>query len=517
MNVAQWLARAARVFPDNAAVSRGPVVAASYLELARRVSALAASLRVRLRLAPGERVALVMSNSLEYVEVLYAVWWAGLIAVPVNAKLHPEEVAYILEHSGASACFVTAELAESIGALEGRVPGLQRVIDVSGPDYRKLIGAPQEGEPHPVAAAELAWLFYTSGTTGRPKGVMITHRNLLTMTLCYLADVDRIAPGDCLLHAAPMSHGSGLYNFSHVLQAANQVIPEGRQFDPAEVFALCRRWPGMSLFAAPTMVRRLVIWARERRPDISGLKTVIYGGGPMYVQDILQALEVMGERFVQIYGQGECPMAITALSRAHIADRAHPRWEQRLGSVGVAQSAVEVAVGDGEDRLLPHGEIGEVLVRGDTVMRGYWRNAEATAETLRSGWLHTGDLGSLDEDGFLTLRDRSKDMIITGGSNVYPREVEEVLLRHPEVSEVSVVGRPDPEWGEEVVAFVVLKPGARIGRNELDALCVQHIARFKRPRAYRFVDCMPKNNYGKVLKTLLRQRLDEEAAGDSGQ
>jgi len=516
VNVAHWLARSARSFPDNAAVSRGPAVVASYLELARRVSALAASLRLRFQLASGERVALVMSNSPEYLEVLYAAWWAGLVAVPVNAKLHPEEVGYILEDSGASVCFVTDELAAGIGPLVGRVPGLQRVIDVSSADYRDLVRGAEAAEPCAVAAADVAWLFYTSGTTGRPKGVMITHRNLVTMTLCYLADVDRVAPGDCLLHAAPMSHGSGLYNFPHVLLAANQVVPESRQFDPAEIFALCPRSPGMSLFAAPTMVRRLTAWARERDPDVLGLKTVIYGGGPMYVEDIKQALEVLGERFVQIYGQGECPMGITALSRAQIADRAHARWEQRLGSVGVPQSAVEVVVGDGQDRPLPLGEIGEVLVRGDTVMRGYWRNPDATAETLRGGWLHTGDLGALDGDGFLTLRDRSRDMVITGGANVYPREVEEILLRHPQVNEASVVGRPDPEWGEEVVAFVVLQSGSSVGREELDALCMQHIARFKRPRVYRFVDSLPKNNYGKVLKTELRRWLRDEAAGGSG-
>jgi long-chain acyl-CoA synthetase len=222
---------------------------------------------------------------------------------------------------------------------------------------------------------------------------------------------------------------------------------------------------------------------------------------------------VIGERLVQIYGQGEGPMAITALSREHIAGRSHPRWEARLGSVGVAQSAVEVVIADDNDVPLPTGEVGEVLVRGDVVMRGYWANPEASVQTLRNGWLHTGDVGSLDADGFLTLRDRSKDLIISGGSNVYPREVEEVLLRHPAVAEVSVVGRRHADWGEEIVAFVTLRPGAQASESELDALCLQHIARFKRPRVYRFVDSLPKNNYGKVLKTELRARLADEAAG----
>jgi long-chain acyl-CoA synthetase len=175
--------------------------------------------------------------------------------------------------------------------------------------------------------------------------------------------------------------------------------------------------------------------------------------------------------------------------------------------VGTAHTAVEVRVADAQDRTLPPGEIGEVLVRGDPVMKGYWCNAEATAATLRGGWLHTGDLGAMDEDGFLTLKDRSKDLIISGGSNIYPREVEEVLLKHPAVAEVSVVGAPHPDWGEEVTAFIVARPGTRVSQQELDQLCLDNIARFKRPKHYRFVEALPKNNYGKVLKTALREQL----------
>jgi len=229
----------------------------------------------------------------------------------------------------------------------------------------------------------------------------------------------------------------------------------------------------------------------------------------MYLQDIKNALATMGPRFAQIYGQGESPMTITALSKFHLGDRDHPRHDERLASVGVAQPAVEVRVADAQDRPLPAGEIGEILVRGDSVMRGYWRNAHASMEALRNGWLHTGDVGSFDEDGFLTLRDRSRDMIISGGANIYPREVEEVLLRHPAVSEASVLGRRHPQWGEEVVAFVVASEGKSVDGPELDALCLDHIARFKRPRQYFFVADLPKNHYGKVLKTALRQRLEE--------
>jgi long-chain acyl-CoA synthetase len=255
------------------------------------------------------------------------------------------------------------------------------------------------------------------------------------------------------------------------------------------------------------MLTRLIADPAFAAADHGNLKAIIYGGGPMYVADVLRAVDLLGPRLVQIYGQGESPMTITALGRAYHLDRSHPRWRERLGSVGLPFAGVEVRVVDGGDRDVATGETGEVLVRGDTVMAGYFEDAAATAQTLRGGWLHTGDLGALDEDGFLTLRDRSKDMIISGGSNIYPREVEEVLLRHPAVAEASVVGRPHPDWGEEVVAFVVPRAGAAVAEAELDRLCLDSIARFKRPRAYVFLEALPKNNYGKVLKTELRRRV----------
>jgi long-chain acyl-CoA synthetase len=509
VNLAHLLARSARVFPHAPAVARGNRALTDYRGLAARCAALAAGLRGALGLAPGDRVGLFMANSPEYVELVWAAWWAGLAIVPINAKLHPKEAEYILDHSGARVCFVTGDHAEAIGPLSGTVAGLERVIVAPGDEYAGLVAAAQA----PLAEAvpdDLAWLFYTSGTTGRPKGVMLTHRNLLAMALCYTADVDVIGHGDSIVHAAPMSHGSGIYGVPHVAHAAVQVIPESSGFEPAEICALARAWPGAAMFAAPTMVKRLVDHVRAARPALDGLKTVVYGGGPMYLADIKNAMAVMGDRLAQIYGQGESPMTITALSKLHHADVDHPRHEHRLASVGVAQSCVEVRVADAGGRTLPPGESGEVLVRGDAVMRGYWRNPEASASTLKHGWLHTGDVGALDEDGFLTLLDRSKDLIISGGSNIYPREVEEVLLHHPGVREVSVVGRPHPEWGEEVVAFVVRGTGDAVSEPELDALCLASIARFKRPKAYRFVDALPKNNYGKVLKTELRARLDAE-------
>jgi long-chain acyl-CoA synthetase len=216
----------------------------------------------------------------------------------------------------------------------------------------------------------------------------------------------------------------------------------------------------------------------------------------------LRALDRFGPRLAQIYGQGEAPMTITTLSKADIADRAHPDWLARLASAGKPYADVEVRIADADDAALPAGETGEILCRGEVVMPGYWQNPDANATTLRGGWLHTGDVGAFDAAGYLVLKDRSKDLIISGGSNIYPREVEEVLLANEKVREVSVIGRPDAEWGEVVVAYVVGDASAA----ELDALCLSHIARFKRPKDYVFVDALPKNNYGKILKTELRQR-----------
>jgi long-chain acyl-CoA synthetase len=292
-----------------------------------------------------------------------------------------------------------------------------------------------------------------------------------------------------------------------MMAGARHVVPASGGFDPAEIFGLARDIGRINMFAAPTVVKRLVDHAQSHGLDGEGSKTIVYGGAPMYAEDIKRALRVLGPRFVQIYGQGETPMVATALSRATLLDSAHPRYLERLASVGVAQTPVEVRVTDAQGQDLPIGEVGEVLVRGDTVMAGYWQDPAASAAALREGWLFTGDLGSLDADGFLTLKDRSKDLIISGGSNIYPREVEEVLLLAPGVAEVSVVGASDAEWGEVVVAFVVPQTGRCISPADLDAVCLQHIARFKRPKRYEIVDALPKNNYGKVLKTELRRRL----------
>ncbi len=507
MNLAHLLLRQACMAGDRPAIFSGNTPWATYSQWAQRSAGLAARFRSS-GLQPGDRVLLFMRNHPRYLEVLWATWWAGLVAVPVNAKLHPAEVAWIIDNAQARWAFVTSDVAPD------PLVGLERQVDIASLEADALLAPVGDFADSPPWAAEphdTAWLFYTSGTTGRPKGVMLTHRNLVTMGLTYFVDVDSIGVDDAMVYAAPMSHGCGLYAIPHLMAGARHIVPASGGVDPSELFALGKALGPLSTFAAPTIIKRLVDYAESedlgQAQCAASFKTVVYGGAPMYVEDIRRALRVMGPRFVQIYGQGETPMVATALSRRHLLDSSHPRYLERLASVGVAQTPVEIRVVNEESAQLPAGEIGEVLVRGDTVMAGYWRNPEATAQALRDGWLWTGDLGCLDADGFLTLKDRSKDLLISGGSNIYPREVEEVLLTAPGVAEVAVVGAPDPEWGEVVVAFVVAKQGALLTATTLDAHCLERIARFKRPKRYEFLGELPKNNYGKVLKTALRERL----------
>ncbi len=497
MNVALLLERASRIWPVCPALSRGQDTHASYREFAGRAAAIGGALLHRYGLQAGDRVAIVMYNQPEYLEALFGIWYAGLVAVPVNAKLHPREFEYILADSGAQLCFASNKLA-------AQLPATVDCIVSPGEGWSALL-ASAPVVPAMVGADSLAWLFYTSGTTGQPKGAMLSHGNLRQMVLAFFTDVERLQPGDSILHPAPLSHGSGLYSLAAIHGGANQVVPQSGQFEPKEIYELIAAYPGSFFFAAPTMVKRLVESSAAARADTTNLKSIVYGGGPMYLADLKAAMALFGNKLAQIYGQGESPMTITCLSSALHQGAS----DDRLTSVGVAHSVVEVRVLGESGEPLPAGEVGEVCVRGPVVMQGYWKRPEATSATLREGWLHTGDMGSFDADGFLTLKDRVKDVIISGGSNIYPREVEEALLRHPAVVEVSVVGEPDPDWGEMVVACVVMNRDATVAEEELDQLCLDSIARFKRPKRYLFLESLPKNNYGKVLKTRLREMLRE--------
>ena len=513
MNIALLLARAARAHPDAPALAHGTRVIANYATLHQRAARLAGGLR-GLGLQPGDRIALVMRNHPAYLELFLAAWHAGLVAVPVNSKLHAKELAYIFENCGAPVVFASANTVtacEEGAAMAQAITGsARRVIAVESSAFVQL------GTQAPLAMQarhhdDLAWLFYTSGTTGRPKGVVLSCRNLRWATLAYTATVQSVAPGDVFLHPAPLSHGSGLYHLPYVMNGGVNVVPRSASLNEAEFFALAAHWRNASSFAAPTIVNRLAAHAaahelpRAADGGPLGLATLVYGGAPMYLADLERAHAALGPHLAQIYGQGESPMTITVLPRAVVADRAHPQWRERMASVGFAQPMVEVSVRDGKHQALPAGQPGEVCVKGEVVMASYWQDPAASAAALHDGWLHTGDIGRLDEQGFLTLLDRSKDLVISGGNNIYPREVEEALLTHAGVAEVAVLGRPDPTWGEVLVAYVVARAGAAPDAVALDAHCLTVIARYKRPKAYRWVASLPKNHYGKVEKNRLRE------------
>lgn len=468
----------------------------SYAGFEDQVSRIAGGLMRRHGLAPGARVAMAMENCPEFLPVMLGIWRAGLTAVPVNAKLHPREFAWIFENSGTELVIATPALAAKLE------PG-PTVISTAQADFGALLASEPVETPRPSDGP--AWLFYTSGTTGRPKGAMLTHANLMAASLAYYADIDFVGPRDIRLHAAPMSHGSGVYALPFLMKGGQNLILSG-SFDTGLVLDVLASRRNVSFFAAPTMVTRLLADGRAGG-DVSGLKTLEYGGAPMYVADLKCALDVFGPRLYQLYGQGEAPMTISHIDKAmhtwtHLAD-----YDDLLGSAGYPRSGCEIAIVDQDWNPVPPGEIGEIATRSENVMAGYHANPAATARTIRDGWLMTGDMGSMTAEGRLTLKDRSKDMIISGGTNIYPREIEEVLLTSPDVREVAVIGTPHPDWGEEVVAFVVAAPGRDADPQALDRLCLDNLARFKRPRRWQFVDALPKNNYGKIVKTELRERL----------
>jgi acyl-CoA synthetase (AMP-forming)/AMP-acid ligase II len=492
MNLYSLLATSALRYAGRGAVYHGMDCVLTYGALDDRARRLGAA--IARACPPGSRVVILSENCPAYVELLFGIWAAGAGAVPLNAKLHPREVAQILEDAEPALAFVSPGLAD--GLRGAACP----VVEIGSPVYAAMLDeAPCT--PADVEPDALAWLFYTSGTTGRSKGAMLSHANLQAMQIAHFADFEDVAPEHSVIHAAPMSHGSGLFILPYVARGARQVVPADPHSEPSQVLDLCD--PGCGMFLAPTMVRRLRLAAEAAGRTPGNLRSIVYGGGPMHLAEIRASLATFGQVFTQLYGQGEAPMTITGLRRAdHEGDDA-----RLLSSVGWPRSGVEARIAGPDGEELPLGETGEILCRGTVVMQGYWRNEAATAATIRDGWLWTGDMGSMDADGLITLRDRSKDVIISGGSNIYPREVEEVLLAHPAVAEVSVVGAPDPDWGEIVIAFLVAAPGAAPDRDTLDAFCLERLARFKRPKSYVVLEALPKNAYGKVLKRELAASL----------
>lgn len=483
-------------------------MAFTYAELAERVARLGGGLR-NLGLSPGDRVGIVQANGTPLLESMLACFHAGLVAVPVNARSTPAEVARLAADAAPSAWIVDADHEPHVAACDGGAHRIRTLPDEPGTTVEGLVGDADALAIHDAAPETAAWLFYTSGTTGRMKGATLTHRSLTEMVGAYLADVRGGEAGEVVLHAAPLTHGSGLYALPPLTRGATQVITETASYDPHHVLDLVETLGVTDIaFLAPTMLNRLVQAQRESPRDIATLENVVYGGAPMYVDDLRRALETLGPVLTQIYGQAEAPVTISVLDRADHA-QAFESEPGRLASVGRAYTCVEIAVDTGDGVASPTGT-GEVLVRGDVVMAGYRGAPDATATTLSGGWLHTGDVGRLDERGDLYLLDRTKDVVITGGSNVYPREVEEVLLEHPDVAEAVVVGAPDDEWGERVVAVVSVRRGCDTERAtlaaELESRCRERLSGYKVPRLFDWDDDLPRSPYGKILKREVRDR-----------
>jgi len=517
MNLGRLLSDTARRLPERPSLVWGER-SWTWAETSARVDALVAALRRR-GLGKGDPILVQAKNSNQMFESLWATFALGGIWVPTNYRLTPGEVAYLATSSGAKAMLCDDAFAQHADAVKQASSSLRLSVTIGNPrdnevSYEDLVaeGGGEAVEPAEVGYDDPCWFFYTSGTTGRPKAAVLTHGQLAFVTNNHLAD---LMPGttaeDTSLVVAPLSHGAGVHALSQVARGAKSVLPDGEKFDEAEIWRLVERHRVTNMFTVPTILTRMVRHPAVARCDHASLRYVIYAGAPMYRADQKEALEKLGKVIVQYYGLGEVTGNITVLPRElhSLDDEAMP-----VGSCGYARTGMEIAIKDAEGKRLPAGEQGEICVRGPAVFAGYHDNPEANAKALKDGWFHTGDLGRLDERGFLYITGRASDMYISGGSNVYPREAEEVLLTHPAVAEVAVLGVPDPEWGETGVAVIVLAEGESATAEELLVFLKDKLARYKQPRRVFFWDALPKSGYGKVPKHLIRQQLYERGELD---
>ncbi len=510
MNVGTLFTKSARTYPEKLAIAYEDR-ALTYQQANERINKMANAL-TSLGIKKGNNVAILLPNCPEFLETLFACFKAGMGTVPINFRLHPKECSFIIDNSEAVAVILGDDFRDSLYTLKNEMPRVKHYICITEPlegmlRYEALLkGQSPNFLDVDVKGDDLAWLFYTSGTTGQPKGAMLTHHVLMTMTMNFFADMTPLGPEDVILHAAPLSHGSGLYSLPNIAKGAGNVISKTKSFEPKVVFETIQRRKVTNMFMAPAMIKRLITSPDIDNYDLSSLKCIHYGGAPIYVEDLKAAVKKLGPIFVQLFGQAESPMTISYLRKEeHLLDGTMEQMKH-LTSAGIPRTDLEVKIFDENDQELPPGEMGEIVVRGEVVIKGYWRDPKTTAETLRSGWLHTGDLGIMDEKGYIYILDRAKDMIISGGENIYSREIEDVILNHPAVHEVAVIGVPDNTWGEAVRAIVALKQGEKATQEEIINFCKDHLASYKKPKSVEFIDEIPKNPYGKVLKRELREK-----------
>ncbi|HKT96523.1 MAG TPA: acyl-CoA synthetase [Paraburkholderia sp.] len=514
MNLGDLLTQVAQRYPDRPGfIMHG--ASWSWSEINRRVDAACAALREQ-GVRKGDRILVHSRNNLPLFESAWIAFKLGAIWVPTNYRIAPPEAAWLGQSSGARVMLYDHGFERYVDAVRAASSALECVVALGQPragelGYDTLVAKTSvHFKAAEVERDDPLWFFYTSGTTGHPKAGTLTHGQMAFVVTNHLAD---LMPGldvnSRSLVVAPLSHGAGIHAIVNTARGAASVLPAAEKLDPEEVWALVEQHRIDNMFTVPTIVKMLTEHEAVDRYDHRSLKFVIYAGAPMYRADQKHALHKLGRVLVQYYGLGEVTGNITVLPpHLHETDDDAPGC--RAGTCGYARTGIEIAIVDDEGRKLAPFETGEICVRGPAVMSGYDNNPEANEKAFRHGWFHTGDLGHLDREGFLYITGRSSDMYISGGSNVYPREIEEALLTHPGVHEVAVLGMPDAKWGELGVAVVVCKPDSRPGPEELLAHIDGRLARYKWPRRFVYWDTLPKSAYGKITKKDVRARLLEE-------
>jgi long-chain acyl-CoA synthetase len=488
LNLASIVTESAARLPNGSAIRLGDA-ALAYADLDRLSARLATLLRQR-GLRPGDRVGVMLPNVLEFPVAYYGVLRAGCVVVPMNVLLKRREIAFYLEDSGAQLLLAWHGFGEE--ARAGAADAGAATIEVEPEGFATLLA---EHEPAPgladTAEADTAVILYTSGTTGKPKGAELTHLNLFRNADVSCRTTCEIAAGDVVFGGLPLFHSFGQtvsMNASLMAGACLTLVP---RFDPAEALETMQRDRVTHFYGVPTMYGALLHHPGRESYDTSSLRTCITGGASMPVEVLRGFEDAFGAIVLEGYGLSET---------SPVACSNHPGRERKPGSIGTPLEGVEMRVVDEDDDEVPQGEVGEIVIRGHNVMKGYWQRPEATAEAMRGGWFHSGDMARVDEDGYFYIVDRKKDLIIRGGYNVYPREVEEVLYEHPKIREAAVVGVPHEEWGEEIGAAVVLHDGEELGPEEVGAYVKERIAAYKYPRLVWFLDQLPKGPTGKILK-----------------
>ena len=502
--VAELLRWRARQHPERPALLHAGR-STSYAELDRGASRVANAL-VAAGVRPGDRVCVVDKGHDAFFELLFGIAKAGAVFTPVNWRLAPPELAYVIRDAGAPLLVVGHEFADAIASVEAQLGKVRTILRFeSGPErwpaYEAWRDAAAHADPRRDRAEdETAWQLYTSGTTGHPKGAEITHRNLFTTMEAGLQGFGGLAAGGVGLICMPLYHIGGT-GYALCLFHAGMTLVVQRQFEPGETLRLLSQERVNHAFLVPAMLNFLLQHPDCARSDFSHLRTILYGASPIPEELLRQSIERFGCDFVQAYGLTETTGAVVLLSAEE-----HRSGGDRLRSCGKPTFGTDLRVVDSEGRECGTREVGEIVVRGPAVMKGYWNLPDATRNAVRDGWFHTGDAGYFDEEGLLYIHDRVKDMIVSGGENIYPAEVESVLFAHPAVADAAVIGVPDPRWGEAVKGVVVIHPGASASGEEILAFCRGKIAGYKIPKSIDLVDSLPRNPTGKILRRELRER-----------